>query len=494
MRPRVAVVGGGITGLAAAHRLRELAPEAEVVLLEASSRLGGVLETRQVDGFLLEAAADGFLTTPAAAVNMCQRLDLAESLQSPDARHRRAFVVCRGRLQPVPEGFTVLAPSRLWPLVTSPIMSLRGKARAAWEWFVPPRRDDDDESLQSFVCRRFGRQVYERLAQPLVGGIYTADPERLSIEATMPRFRQMEREHRSLLRAMLHNQRTAPAQPGSGARYAQFAAPQQGMSSLVAALARQLSPQTLRLDSPVDAIVPLEASRWLLSIGGPRPERIPVDGLIVATPAYQSARMLEQVDGSAAAELREIDYASCAIVSLGYRRDQIGHALDGFGFVVPLAEDRMILSCSFASVKYGGRAPEDEVLLRVFIGGACQAGLLRLRKSELMALAEAEVSELLAIRGQPSLKHIVYHPRAMPQYHVGHRRRVAGIEASLERYPTLALAGSALHGVGVPSCVQSGESAAERLAAVLPTLAAQPAPWQECAAGGDRSVLVCHKS
>lgn len=463
----VAVVGGGISGLAAAVRLRELAPRTRVLLLEAGPRLGGVVHTARHDGFLIEEAADGFLTMPGTAVALCERLRLAESLREPDATRRRAYVVCHGALEPIPEGFAVLAPGRLWPLVKSPVLSLPGKLRAALEYFVPRRRDEGDESLRSFVCRRFGREVYERLAQPLVGGIYSADPEHLSILATLPRFRQMERERGSLLRAMLHRARAASSQPNGAASEGRFATPAEGMAALVGALADQLPPGTVRLHTPVDAVVADEAGRWMLALGGNAPRVLTVDGLVLATPAHQSAAMLQGADAELARELRQIEYASCAVVSLGYRREQIGHSLDGFGFVVPLVEERLILSCSFSSVKYPGRAPEGHVLLRVFVGGACQAGLMRLPGPTLIELARREVGDLLRIEGEPVLQRLVRHESALPQYHVGHPDRVRRIERAARRHPTLALAGSGLGGVGVPSCIQSGQRAAEQLAAAV---------------------------
>jgi oxygen-dependent protoporphyrinogen oxidase len=235
------------------------------------------------------------------------------------------------------------------------------------------------------------------------------------------------------------------------------------MMSLVHALARRLPAPSIQLTSPVQTIAPIEDNRWMLSIGGECPRSLTVDGLIVATPANRTAILLGDIDSILAQDLAQIEYASCAVVSLGYRRDQIQHPLDGFGFVVPLVERRTILSCSFSSVKYDGRAPSGHVLLRVFIGGACQSGLLRLPGRQLLVLAEQELSDLLHIRGEPVLRHVMRQHRTMPQYHVGHRDRVAAIRDRLARFPTLALAGSAYAGVGVPSCIQSGQQAANEI-------------------------------
>jgi oxygen-dependent protoporphyrinogen oxidase len=463
------VIGGGISGLSAAHALASCAAPVEVVLLESGNRLGGVLETTHRDGFLIEAAADNFLTTPPFAVELCRAAGIEGSLIGTDAEHRQTFVVRRGRLQPIPPGFVVMSPSRIGPMLRTPVLSLRGKLRVGMEYFISPKAGNEDESLASFVRRRFGREMFERLVQPLVGGIYAADSERLSIAATMPRFREMEQEHGSLIRAALKQRRTQSPETGSGARYGHFATLRRGISALVAALAERLPPAAACCASPVHDLVPLGGDRWSLSIGGERPRRLEVDAVIVATPAHVAARLLARLDSAAADDLAQIEYSSCAVVSLGYRRDQIKHPLNGFGFVVPLIEERTILSCSFASVKYEGRAPAGHVLLRVFIGGACQRGLLRLPADQLMQLAEREVADLLNIEGKPMLREMARHHRAMPQYHVGHRDRVAAITRRLARFPTLALAGNAYEGVGIPACVQSGAAAANR---ILPRLIA----------------------
>lgn len=463
---RIAIIGGGISGLAAAQRLLQCAAGAQLVLLEASDRLGGLLETTSRDGFLVEAAADSFLTDPPTAVALCSEVGLQQHLLSINPQARGALVVHRGQLQPIPEGFAVMAPTRIWPVVSSPLLSWRGKLRMGLELLVPRRNDDDDESLASFVRRRFGTETYERIVQPLVGGIYTADPEQLSLDATMPRFRQMERQSRSLIRATFIRK---PPQKGNGPepRFGRFAAPQRGMSSLVDAIAGHLPPESIRLDSPVDSLRPTGDGRWLLAIGGRHPNLLQVDGLIVATPAYRAARLLATIDRDASAQLRQVQYTSCAIVYLGYRRAQVAHPLNALGFVVPLIEQRTILSCSFSSVKFAGRAPGGCVLLRVFIGGACQSGLLRLPADSLIQLAEREVADLLGVRGEPVLRSLRQRHRAMPQYHIGHRSRMERVQRRLAQFPTLALAGSALSGAGIPQCIQSGRMAAEQIVSRL---------------------------
>ncbi len=460
----VAVIGGGITGLAAAHRLRELAPDVEVRVLESAARPGGVLGTIRDRGFLIEESADSFLTALPDALSLCRRVGLEDALIPTDPAHRRAFVVSRGRLVPIPDGLMVMAPSRLWPMVTTPILSPWAKLRMGMDVLIR-RSDAADESLASFARRRFGQGAYERLIQPLVGGMYTGDPELLSVEATMPRFREMERTHGSLIRAAIRERagRTKGA-AGSGARYGMFAGLRDGMASLVEAVVRRLPPGSVRCGAAVEGIRRM-SDGWWIDIAGE--DSLRAAALIVATPAREAARLLSAIDASLGSDLGRIRSTSCAVVSLGYRRDQVAHRLDGFGFVVPEVEKLQVLSGSFSSVKFAGRSPDGMVLLRAFLGGAFRASILERDDPELLAVAAEELGRLLGIRGEPILGQVRRWPEVMPQYELGHTDLVRSIEARLEALPGMALAGNAYHGVGVPQCIKSGEAAAERLAATL---------------------------
>ena len=463
---RVVIIGGGITGLAAAYRLTELDSSLDIALLEASHRLGGVLHTVRQDGFCVECSADNFITTVPWGLDFCRRIGFEDQLVGTDETHRRAFVVHRGRLQPIPDGFLIMAPSRMGPMLRTPILSLRGKLRLLREYFVRAKTDQSDESLASFATRRLGRETYERLVQPLVGGIYTADPEKLSLQATLPRFAQMEREYGSLIGAALRQSAAGGKdQTNSGARYSMFVAPRHGMSHLIESIAARLPSSSIRCNASVERLLRKPDGGWEVWLAGNTPQSLEADAVIVTTPAYRTARLLEDVDGDLAAHLQRIPHAPCAIVSLGFRREQIGHPLDGFGFVCPLVERRQILSASFSSVKYPGRAPAGCELFRVFMGGACQAELVDLPDARLRSIAIKELAELLLIKGDPVFDHISRWPSTMPQYHVGHTRLVANIQERVAQLPGLHLAGNAYHGVGMPHCIHSGETAAERITA-----------------------------
>lgn len=461
---RIAVIGGGITGLSAAHRLTELDGSLEVCLFEASGRLGGVLETVRKNDLLIERGSDSFITNVPWAIDLCRRVGLMDQMIETQEAHRKAFVVFRGRLCHVPDGFLLMAPSKIWPMLTTPLLSLRGKIRLAWEYFVPRRRAEGDETMASFVKRRLGQETYERIVQPLIGGIYTADPEKLSLAATMPQFIEMEREHGSLIRGA---KRRAKAkgntdQKSSGARYSLFMAPSEGMTSLVEAIASRLPESSVRFNSPVRRLQRREDHGWNVSIGGvPDPETF--DAVIVAAPAPKAAELLAEVDPGLARDLGSIQYAGSAVVSVCYRRDQIDHALDGFGFVVPAIENRRILAGSFSSNKFAGRAPKGHTLIRVFVGGATQAELIDLPDDQLRTLVHEELTDLLGIHGEPMICEISRWGEKLPQYHVGHVDLVKRIEQRAGELPNFQLAGNAYHGVGVPHCIHSGEQAAENI-------------------------------
>jgi oxygen-dependent protoporphyrinogen oxidase len=472
---RLLVVGGGLTGLAAAHRAVSRAgaagrrPGLDVILLEARDRLGGAVWTTQQDGFSLEGGADSFITNKPWAVDLCRELGLGGRLIETDNRHRRSFVVHSGRLVPVPEGFVLMAPSRLLPLLTTPVLSLKGKLRLLLDLAMPRRQEDTDESLAAFVRRRLGREALDRLVQPLVGGIYTADPNELSLKATLPQFASLEREHGSLILAAFRQARAARSagRNASGARYGLFLSIDEGMGTLPRTLAESLPPGSIRMEAPVRRISrATDRERpWVAELLDGSVIR--ADSVIVTTEAHASARLLDGLDPGLALQLRSIPYASSAIVQVGYRRDQISHPLDGFGAVVPAVEDRPILAISFLSVKFPSRAPSGTVLMRVFVGGATQPSLFEMDDDEMGRMVLGQIEELLGARGEPILMEVARHPRGMPQYALGHLDRVASIRQSQKRHPGLFLAGNAFEGVGIPDCVRSGREAADSALALL---------------------------
>jgi len=468
MNRRIVIVGGGIAGLATAHRLFELNREKslglEVTLLEASPRLGGSIATECVDDFIVEAGPDSFITEKPWALRLCERLGLTPRLVSTQSAYQKIYIVHDGKLVLLPEGFFLLAPTRLWPFLHTPLFSWGGKLRMAAEILLPRRNSDEDESLASFVRRRFGSQALDRVAQPLVGGIYASDPEHLSLAATMPRFAEMERKRRSIVWAMWSDQRRrARHQPsGSGARWSLFVTLTGGMQEFVDTIVSRLPEGSLRVSAPVASLARDEANRsWIVTTE--RNDRFDADAVILATPAFQSAKILATVASTAADELAKIPYASTATVSVAYRSEDIPQPLDSFGFVVPAIESRKIMACTFNSLKYPGRAPTGKVLLRAFVGGSLQPQLFNDDDQTMETNVREELEDLIGVRARPLFCRIWRYPRSMPQYRVGHEKSIQRIEAELAKFPTLGLAGSAYHGVGISDCVRTGEETAERI-------------------------------
>jgi len=456
----IVVIGGGISGLAAAHRLVELSPGAQVTLIEASSRLGGTIRTDERDGFLLERGPDSFISEKPEAVALAKRLGLESRLVQTNHEHRRSFIVRNGRLRPVPEGFQLLAPSRIWPFLTTDIFSLAGKARMAADLILPRRSANglSDESLSSFVRRRLGREALERMAQPMVGGIYTADPETLSLRATLPRFLDMERDHRSLILAMLRKGRREKGGT-SGARYSLFLSFDRGMEVLVHALEKAVASCEIHLNTRVESIE--RQGGWKIKTD--KANTIEADRVCLALPAYVAAELLTNINKTIATQLNQIKYASTATINLAYRRAAIQHPLNGFGFVLPFVEKRSLIACTFSSVKFADRSPDDHVLLRAFVGGALQPEMFALDETDMLQRVEKDLRELLGVSESPVFAEVAKWKNSMPQYEVGHLDRVQAIENAVAQLPNLTLAGNAYRGAGIPDCIRSGEAAAEKL-------------------------------
>lgn len=474
-RTRIAVIGGGITGLAAAQRLVSQSEKTQVTLFEASHRLGGIIRTEEADGFLMELGPDSFITNKPAGVQLCQEIGFADQLVSTEQRFRRSLVLRNGKPLPVPDGFQLMVPYNAWAVWNTPVLSWSGRLRLLAERFIPARTSSEDESLESFAIRRFGRQAFERLIQPLVSGIYTADPAKLSLKATLPRFLDMERSHGSVIRAARAPGNSGRAESGesddrslgSGARYGLFTTAARGLGSLVTAAEYWLKKSgrvTIRTGCEAAEIRPDSdaGTRWTLTLRSGPPEKF--DAMIVTLPAYIAARLMRlPALHELAAELKGIEYASSAIVLSGHRLSDFAHPMDAFGLVIPSIERRRILAVSFSSRKFANRAPEGQVLLRTFVGGAMQPELLQRDDDAISAMVSEELRQIFGMSAEPMFSEVVRYNNAMPQYHVGHLARVARIAALQSTFPGLELAGNAFSGVGIPDSIASGRDAADRI-------------------------------
>jgi oxygen-dependent protoporphyrinogen oxidase len=472
--PRIAVLGGGITGLSAAFRLAELSAKfespVEIRLLERESRLGGPLCTIRDRGFVAEAGADSFLTEKPSALELVRRLGLGNQLIPTRAESRRSWVVRKGSLLEIPEGFSLLAPARLMPMMRSPLLSPLGKLRVMLEPLIPRRTGDGDESLASFVTRRLGREVLDRIAQPLAGGIYTADPGYLSLRATLPRFAEMEARYGSVIRGLRAAARSSSVNSDasrgtSGARWSLFASLRDGIGAIVDALAQRLG-ENIKPGAEVLALERFDRGaadrgrQWRIVLADGALE---ADAVICAIPAFAAASVTKPCAPALARAVAQIGYASAAVVNVAWREADFPRAPRGFGFVAPLIERRRIIAGSFTSLKFEGRAPAGAILARAFLGGALQPAMMALDDDEMLNVAREEFRSLLGVAAPPIWWHVTRWSNSMPQYAVGHLERVAEIEKHAAALPGFEIAGAALRGVGIPDCILSGERAASSI-------------------------------
>ncbi len=469
----VLVVGGGITGLSAAHALAVAG--VPTLLVEASERLGGKVRTERVEGFLVESGPDSFISYRPSAVELCRELGLGEALIRP-SEPRTVHVRVGGRFVPLPEGIGLVLPTRLRPFVTTAMFSPLEKLRIGLDLVLPRARDDGDVAVGSFLRRRLGRPLVERLAGPLIGGVYGTPIDELSLEAVVPQLREAECDHRSLLLAGLAEGRAArqraraerngaggngAAGSGTGAG-SPFVALAGGIGQLVEALVEALagSPSvTIRTNTRVTELERRTGRSIVRLEGG---ERIEPEAVVLATPAPVAAGLLEAVAPATAAQLRTIPHGSSCVVSLAYRLEQFARPPAGHGFLVAGNEPLTISACTLSSLKWAGRAPEGTILLRAFIGAGNER-LLAGPDEALVRAARHDIAATLGVRGEPILSRVTRLPGAMPHYTVGHLERVAAAVAGLAGTPDLVLAGAAYRGVGIPDCIAQGRAAARRM-------------------------------
>ncbi len=456
---RIAIIGGGISGLAAAYALEEkrrAGLEAEYVLFEASARFGGVLVTDRVDGCLLEAGADSFLTEKPWASELCGKLGLADQLIGSNDAQRKTYILVHGKLIEMPDGLMFMVPTKLTPTVLSPLFSTRTKLRMAREWFHPPHKANGDETVAAFVERHYGPEMVDRLADPLLSGVYGGEASQLSVRAVLPRFAEMETKYGSLGRAMLAARSAMARGPKSTPRPL-FTSLKEGMQQMVDALVAALPSEALRPGAIVQAVAP-EAGGWVVSAGLQSDE---FDAVILALPTKAAALLLQRCGAELASELAAIDYSSSVTVALGYDKPVRDALPPGFGFLVPRSEGKRMLAATFVHNKFPHRAPADRAIIRCFLGGARGEQMLALSEQEILRIVRVELDQILHLKAEPLFARVFKWKGAMAQYSVGHLERLQRIEALRQRLPGLALAGNGYSGIGVPDCVRSGTAAVE---------------------------------
>jgi oxygen-dependent protoporphyrinogen oxidase len=455
----VIVVGGGIAGLAAAHRLHSRHPELRIRLIEAGASIGGKISTQQIDGFVIEDGPDCFLAVKQAGVELCRELGLEDTLRGTDPANRRSFIKRAGALNQLPAGLTGLVPSRVGPLLTTKTLSVTGRLRCGLEYFVPPRRDGGDESIADFTTRRFGREAYDWLVEPLMAGIHAGDGEQLSLAATFPQLREMEAKG-SLLRQMLTRRRASQRSPSGAA----FLTPEHGLRQIVDALLDRLDGIEIQTATPAAEIMKSgDQYRVRLQEGAELATR----ALVLATPAFATADLVRTLSPSLARVLSEIPFVSTAIVTLAYHAKDVARPLDGSGYVSPRAEGGPVVACSWTSSKFMHRAPSGTVLIRLFIGRAGDDRIVAESTDSMITTAREEVGNTMGIHADPILSRVARWDNALPQYTIGHLARVEQISKDVAGFPGLALAGASYNGVGIPDCIQSGWDAAAKIGRIV---------------------------
>jgi protoporphyrinogen/coproporphyrinogen III oxidase len=463
---RVAIIGGGITGLSAAYRLEQVRRSIaglEYELFEAAPRLGGVLVTEQVDGCLVEAGPDSFLTEKPWAAQLCRELGLGDEIIGSNDDKRRTFIVVKNRLIEMPDGLMFMVPTKIWPTVFTPLFSLGAKMRMAQELLHAPKQHSGDESVADMVRRHFGQEMVDRLADPLLSGVYGGDSANLSARAVLPRFVELERKHGSLSRGMLAARKRMAAMSKGRPKPPLFSSLKKGMQQMVDALIAQMGSERLHTSAAVERLA-RRGEQWELTVAG-RTEVF--DGIVFATPAHVAARLLRASAPELAVELGGISYSSSITTTLIYDRATLDGKDKGFGFLVPRTEGRRMLACTFVHNKFPHRAPADRAIVRCFLGGLRDESILALGDEEVLAILKDELGAIAGISGEPRAWRIYRWKRAMAQPSPGHLERLARIEKFRKAQPALALAGNAYTGIGVPDCVRTGTDAANEMAKLL---------------------------
>ncbi len=454
---RIAVIGGGISGLAAAYELekqRNTGAELEFVVFEAGARLGGVIRTERVDDFVIEAGPDSFLTEKSWAADLCRELGLGDQLISSNDSARRTYILVKGRLVPLPDGLMFMVPTRIWSTFFSRLFSWPTKLRMIREWSYRASSDAAESTVADFVERHYGRQMVERIADPLLAGVYGGSADELSVTSVLPRFAEIEAKQGSLSKAMASARKSQPA-----AQLPIFTSLKNGMQQMTDALAARIPKPTCQLNTSVELVRP-ESGKWLVVVQERTQE---FDAVILAVPAYAAAKLLQSSVPQLSSELDQVRYSSSVTVAMSYDEKVRASLPAGFGFLVPRSERKRVLACTFVHQKFADRAPESRALIRCFLGGSRDEEVLRLSDQQIERIVYRELQEILGIRAKPLFVRIYRWPKTMAQYVVGHKARVETIRQLTSGMRGTALAGNAFSGIGIPDCITSGREAAAKI-------------------------------
>jgi oxygen-dependent protoporphyrinogen oxidase len=459
----VAIIGAGVSGLAAAtaiQRAKEAGADVEFTLFERGERLGGVMVTEHLDGCLIEAGPDSFLSEKTYGADFCKTFGLGDQIIGSNDAERITYIVVNNRLIAMPDGLMFMVPTKILPTVTTSLFTWGTKIKMGLEFFSKPPVTNGDETVGDLVRRHYGQEVVERLADPLLSGVYGGDADSLSVQAVLPRFADMEKKYGSLSRGMLAaRKKMAEMTKKAGPNYKPrplFSSLKNGMQQLVDAVAEYLPKERIHQGVSVDS-VSHSNSGWTVVVDGAEQS---FDGLIIATPAHAAGKLLAPVDGALAGELCAVSYSSSVTVAATYNRSDLAHMPPGFGFLVPKTENRRVRALTFVHNKFPHRAPAEKGIVRVFLGGLTDQGVLELSDEEILQTVRRELREMIKLEADPRIERVYRWNKAMAQYGPGHLDRVKRIQQSVAAAAGLALAGNAYHGIGVPDCIASGLNAA----------------------------------
>jgi protoporphyrinogen/coproporphyrinogen III oxidase len=447
--PGTLIIGGGISGLSTAYYLK-----GDATIVESRPRLGGVIQTERVDGCVVEAGPDSFISAKPAALDLIRAVGLEGDVIGSNDHIRVTFVKKNGRLVPLPDGLMMMVPTRILPMVTTPLLGWGTKIRMGMELLHPPRPPAGDESVADFVREHYGQEAVDYLAEPLLSGIYGGDPRKLSVSAVLPRFVELSREYGSLTRGVLASRAKTRA---AGAPAPLFRTLKGGLGTLIDAVAHAARPEVIRRRAQT---IERTATGFRVGLDG---DWIDAPHLVIATEAHSAAGLVSALDPRLAELLASVGYNSSMTIALGFDAADFARPPVGFGFLVPKKERRRLVACTWVGTKFPNRVPEGKIVARCFVGGADDSAALEESDDSVIDQVTRELREIAGVTAQPRFTRVFRWPRAMAQYAVGHPARLAEIEARAAAIPGLYLAGNAYQGIGIPDCIRMGKAAAEKI-------------------------------
>lgn len=466
---KVAIIGSGIAGLSAAYSLEKKVKDADldlqIDLIEKEGRTGGNIITEWVDDYLIEGGPDCVFSEKPASLKLCEELGLEGQLLKTNEDKKGTFIYWDKKLHNLPEGVMLMVPTMIKPMLFSTLITLPGKLRIGFELFLPKKTDPSDESLAQFVSRRFGRELLDKIAEPLVAGIHAGHPETMSIKSSFPRFVDLEEKYRSLIKGMLiKKKQMTTLTKGRRSKYTMFMTLKGGLQVMTDTIRDSLKATDLKLDLEVAS---LSSNTNGFELGSDSDLSESYDSVVIATPSYVASKIVKEISPDLSAQLNEIPYVSTATVSLAYSKSSIDHTLNGFGFLVPRISEKKIMATTYTSNKFSYRAPEESFLIRVFVGGAFNENLVFQDDTEIIKMVREELEAILGIRAEPLFTRVYKWKKSMPQYIVGHMDRLERIEETVSKVPGLYLTGSAYRGIGISDCIVNSDQVADKIVASL---------------------------